>query len=73
MLEALRRGTPPHGGIALGIDRLAMCFTGETALREVQAFPMTASGKTAVVDAPTDISPEQLLEFGIQIKKKPTA
>ncbi|MSR75973.1 MAG: aspartate--tRNA ligase [Candidatus Ryanbacteria bacterium] len=73
MLEAFRRGTPPHGGIALGIDRLTMCFAGETALREVQAFPMTASGKTSVMDAPTDVSPEQLLEFGIQIKKKPAA
>ncbi|MEK7630936.1 MAG: aspartate--tRNA ligase [Patescibacteria group bacterium] len=73
MLEAFRRGTPPHGGIALGIDRLTMCFAGETALREVQAFPMTAGGKTAVMDAPTDVSPEQLLEFGIQIKKKPAA
>jgi aspartyl-tRNA synthetase len=71
MLEAFRRGTPPHGGIALGIDRLTMCFAGETALREVQAFPMTAGGKTAVMDAPSEMTPEQLMEFGIQIKKKP--
>ena len=71
MLEALGRGTPPHGGIAIGIDRLTMCFAGESALREVQAFPMTAGGKTAVMDAPTEVTPEQLLEFGIQIKKEP--
>lgn len=70
MLKAFQGGTPPHGGIAPGIDRLLMCFTGETALREVQAFPMTAGGKTSVMDAPADIPTEQLAEFGIQIRKK---
>jgi aspartyl-tRNA synthetase len=55
MLEAFDLGTPPHGGIALGIDRLAMLVCGETSMKEVIPFPMTGSGKTSVMDAPSEI------------------
>ena len=70
MLRAFKYGTPPHGGIALGIERNIMILTGEKALREVQAFPMTRGGVTAVMDGPGDVSKEQLDELGIAIKKK---
>ena len=67
MLEAFRVGTPPHGGIALGLDRWIMLLSGETSLKETLAFPMTSSGRTAVMDAPSAISPEQLKELGLKI------
>lgn len=69
-LEALDYGAPPHGGIALGVERLAMVLTGEGALREVQAFPMTSGGKTAVMDAPSEVDPKQLAELGLEVKKR---
>ena len=69
MLEALESGAPPHGGIALGVDRLIMVITGEQYLREVQAFPMTAGGQTAVMDAPSEVDPKQLRELGIEVRK----
>ncbi len=67
MLEAFSYGAPPHGGIALGIERNIMNLTGEAQLREVQAFPMTRSGQTAVMKAPKDLSGEQLKELGLDI------
>ncbi len=67
MLEAFSYGAPPHGGIAPGIDRLITCLTGEKSLREVIPFPMTAGGKTAVMNAPTEATPEQLKELGINV------
>ncbi|MDQ5951519.1 MAG: aspartyl-tRNA synthetase [Patescibacteria group bacterium] len=67
MLEAFELGTPPHGGIALGIDRYIMVLAGETSLKEAIAFPMTSSGKTAVMDAPAEVSPAQLKELGITV------
>lgn len=70
MLEAFTYGVPPHGGIAAGIDRLCMIITGEENLREVVAFPQTSGGQTAVMDAPSEVSKEQLAELGIEIKKK---
>lgn len=69
MLDAFKYGTPPHGGIALGVERNIMNLTGESYLREVQTFPMTRSGQTAVMDAPTDLSEKQLKELGIEIRK----
>ncbi len=68
MLEAFRLGTPPHGGIALGLDRHIMMLSGEDSLREVIAFPMSSSGKTAVMDAPSEVAEEQLTEVHLQIK-----
>ena len=70
MLDAFEYGTPPHGGIALGVERNIMNLVGEEALREVQAFPMTRSGQTAVMDGPSEIAKEQLDELGIEIKKR---
>ena len=70
MLEAFTYGTPPHGGIALGVERFIMNMTGEEYLREVQAFPMTRKGQTAVMNAPKPLSIDQLLELGISVNKK---
>ena len=69
MLTAFTYGVPPHGGIAPGIDRLLMVLLGEPNLREVIAFPTTASGQTAVMDAPSPATPAQLKELGIEVKK----
>jgi len=66
MLEAFEVGTPPHGGIAFGLDRFIMMLAGETSLREVIPFPMTSSGKTAVMDAPAAISDEQMKELHLK-------
>ena len=68
-LEALRYGTPPHGGIALGLDRIAMLLAGAPSLREVISFPKTAQATDLMTDAPTPVTEAQLKELGIGIKK----
>ena len=70
MLEAFKYGVPPHGGIALGVERNIMNLTGENSLREVQAFPMTRGGQTSVMNAPKELTPEQLVELHLRIDKK---
>lgn len=72
MLQAFRYGTPPHGGIALGIERNIMNLTGETMLREVQAFPMTRGGQTAVMKAPKPLTKEQLDELHLSLNATDT-
>lgn len=65
MLKAFELGTPPHGGIALGLDRLVMLLAGEKSLKETIAFPMTYNGKTAVMEGPGPISDAQKKELGL--------
>lgn len=70
MLAAFATGTPPHGGIALGIDRLVANLVGEISIKETIAFPMSATGRTAVMDAPSFVNPNQLKELGLSILEK---
>ena len=67
MLTAFKYGVPPHGGIAPGVDRFTYVMLGEPSIREVMAFPTSASGQTAVMDAPSIASQGQLEELGIKL------
>jgi len=69
-LEALEYGTPPHGGIALGLDRIVMILAGATSLREVIAFPKTAKAIDLMVDAPTPATDQQLRELHLRVTAK---
>jgi len=73
ILEAFEYGAPPHGGIALGIDRWAALLTDQTNIREVMAFPKTASGSDLMLDAPSPVDPAQLAELGLMVKPPASA
>ena len=67
-LDALTYGTPPHGGIALGVDRIAMLLNGEKSIREVIAFAKTTAAQDLMADSPSEVDPAQLDELGLAIK-----
>ncbi|HEX9890615.1 MAG TPA: amino acid--tRNA ligase-related protein, partial [Actinomycetota bacterium] len=68
LLEAFRYGVPPHGGIAFGIDRMAMLLAGESNIREVIAFPKTQSGADLLTGAPAEVADDQLRDLGLKLR-----
>jgi aspartyl-tRNA synthetase len=72
LLDALKFGAPPHGGIAFGLDRLAMLISGADSIRDVIAFPKTQTAACPLTDAPTEVSEKQLRELHIRVRQAST-
>jgi aspartyl-tRNA synthetase len=70
LLRAFRYGAPPHGGIAMGLDRIVMLMAGEDTLREVTAFPKAQSGADPLTGAPAPVDDDQLAELGMRLDPK---
>ena len=71
LLDALKFGCPPHGGLAFGLDRLVMLMTGASSIREVMAFPKTQTAACPLTQSPSSVAPGQLIELGIHLHKPP--
>jgi aspartyl-tRNA synthetase len=72
LLRAFKLGAPPHGGIALGLDRLVMLVCGEQSIRDVMAFPKNNRGMDLMSQSPADVDPRQLRDLGIKLAKEKT-
>ena len=70
LVDALKYGTPPHGGIAFGFDRLIMILAGSKNIRDVIAFPKTTSASSLMDESPSPVSSDQLKELNIELTKK---
>ena len=67
LIDAFKYGAPPHGGIALGVDRIVAILTGNTSIREVIAFPKTKNAEDLMMESPGDVEEKQLKELNIKV------